>query len=219
MEPQQARVPAAAGDEARSRAVAEESRQTQWAGRGFLRELFLGNFHFDWVDGPGAGRDRPEAAEFHAKLRAFMEREVDSAAIDADGQYPPAVIDGLRKLGAFGMKIPKQYGGLGFNQLEYSRALEICGRYDGNIVALLSAHQSIGVPQPLKMFGTEEQKQRFLPRCARGAISAFALTEPQVGSDPARVATTRRAPAERRLRAQRREAVVHQRHVRRAASW
>jgi alkylation response protein AidB-like acyl-CoA dehydrogenase len=190
MEPQHARVSANAGDEARSRAVAEESRETQWAGRGFLRELFLGNYHFDWVSGPASATIGPVAAEFHAKLRAFMEREVDSAAIDAEGRYPTAVIDGLRNLGAFGMKIPGVYGGLGFNQLEYSRALEICGRYDGNIVALLSAHQSIGVPQPLKIFGTEEQKQRFLPRCARGAISAFALTEPQVGSDPARVATT-----------------------------
>jgi alkylation response protein AidB-like acyl-CoA dehydrogenase len=183
--------PPRAGDsEAQSRAVAEQSRQTEWSGRGFLRELFLGNFRYDWVRGPSKASIGAEAAEFHAKLREFMEHEVDGAAIDAQGEYPHEVIDGLRKLGAFGMKIPKQYGGLGFNQLEYSRALEICGRCDGNVVALLSAHQSIGVPQPLKMFGTEEQKRRFLPRCARGAISAFALTEPDVGSDPARVATT-----------------------------
>ena len=133
------------------------------------------------------------------------------------GEYPTQVIDGLRELGAFGMKIPKEYGGLGLNQLEYSRAIEICGRYDGNIVALLSAHQSIGVPQPLKLFGTEEQKKRYLPRCAAGAISAFALTETEVGCDPGAARDARRAHARGRLRAERREAVVHERHVRRAA--
>jgi alkylation response protein AidB-like acyl-CoA dehydrogenase len=61
------------------------------------------------------------------------------------------------------------------------------GSHDANVTALLSAHQSIGVPQPIMLFGTEEQKRRYLPRCARGAISGFALTEPAVGSDPARV--------------------------------
>jgi alkylation response protein AidB-like acyl-CoA dehydrogenase len=88
------------------------------------------------------------------------------------------------------MKIPTEYGGLGLNQVEYSQIMELLGTYCGNISALLSAHQSIGVPQPLKVFGTEEQKREFLPRCAAGAISAFALTEPSVGSDPAQLQTT-----------------------------
>jgi len=184
------RSPSTTEAEQFSREVAESARETEWSGRGFLRELFLGNFRYDWVSGPLSAAIRPEAAELHRKLRAFLEREVDSEAIDQEGKYPEEVIDRLRELGAFGMKIPKEYGGLGFNQLEYSRALEICGRYDGNICALLSAHQSIGVPQPLKLFGTEEQKHKFLPRCAKGAISAFALTEPNVGSDPASVSTT-----------------------------
>ena len=74
--------------------------------------------------------------------------------------------------------------------LEYSKLMELLGSVDGNVEALLSAHQSIGVPQPLLYFGTEEQKRRFLPRCAAGEISAFALTEDDVGSDPARLATT-----------------------------
>jgi hypothetical protein len=181
---------AATTEEQHSREVAESARQKEWTGRGFLRELFLGGYRFDWIDEVPPGEISGEARAFHVSLREFFEREVDSAAIDARGEYPPQVVEGLRKLGAFGMKIPKEYGGLGFNQLEYTRALEICGRYDGNVTALLSAHQSIGVPQPLKVFGTEEQKQRFLPRCARGAISAFALTEAQVGSDPASLATT-----------------------------
>ncbi len=110
--------------------------------------------------------------------------------IDATGEYPPEVIEGLRRLGAFGMKIPKKYGGLGFTNVEYAKVMRLLGSVDGNVSALLSAHQSIGVPQPLKLFGTEEQKQKYLPRCASGEISAFALTEPNVGSDPARVSTT-----------------------------
>ncbi len=180
----------ATSGEQHSREVAESARQKEWTGRGFLRELFLGNYRFDWIDEVKPGEISAEARTFFAALRDFFEREVDSVAIDARGEYPREVVDGLRKLGAFGMKIPKEYGGLGFNQLEYTRALEICGRYDGNVTALLSAHQSIGVPQPLKVFGSEAQKQRFLPRCARGAISAFALTEADVGSDPASLATT-----------------------------
>ena len=111
-------------------------------------------------------------------------------AIDETGEYPEHVVDGLRKLGAFGMKIPKEYGGLGFTVSEYCKVMEMVGSYDGNVTALLSAHQSIGVPQPLKLFGTPEQKKKYLPRCAAGAISAFALTEPHVGSDPASLSTT-----------------------------
>src|SRR6266853_578670 len=109
-------------------------------------------------------------------------------------EYPPAVLAGLRRQGAFGMKISRDYGGLGFTVSEYCRAMELVGSYDGNLAAVLSAHQSIGVPQPLKLFGTVEQKAKYLPRCAAGAISAFALTESGVGSDPASLATT----AERR---------------------
>ena len=181
--------------EEESRRVAEQSRQEVWEGRGFLRELFLGRLSLDLVHPfPHAGPERPEFARFIEDLRAFLRDEVDPAAIDQSGEYPPPLLEGLRRLGAFGMKIPKQYGGLGFTVSEYCRAMELVGSYDGNIAAVLSAHQSIGVPQPLKLFGTEAQKARYLPRCAAGAISAFALTEPGVGSDPASLATT----AERR---------------------
>ena len=109
---------------------------------------------------------------------------MDPVAIDTTGEYPPHVVDGLRRLGAFGMKIPTEYGGLGFTNVEYNRVMTLLGSLDGNIAALLSAHQSIGVPQPLKLFGTEEQKKKFLPRCAAGEISAFALTETDVGPTP-----------------------------------
>ena len=99
-------------------------------------------------------------------------------------------MDGLRRLGAFGIKIPREYGGLGFSVSEYTTIMQMVGSYDSNISALLSAHQSIGVPQPLKLFGTDAQKRKYLPRCAAGAISAFALTEPHVGSETASLSTT-----------------------------
>ncbi len=177
--------------EEESRRVAEESREQEWQGRGFLRDLFLGEFSVDLVHPfPAAGEDRPEFAAFYQKLHDFLLNEVDSVQIDETGEYPEHVVDGLRKLGAFGMKIPVEYGGLGFTISEYCKAMELIGSYDGNVTALLSAHQSIGVPQPLKLFGTTEQKEQFLPRCAAGAISAFALTEPHAGSDPASLTTT-----------------------------
>lgn len=178
------------GNEVESRRVAEEAREREWAGRGVLREIFLGRFHFGWIEHFPETAIREPAREFLVRLRTFLEQRVDSARIDQTGEYPEHVIQGLRELGAFGMKIPVAYGGLGFNIVEYARAIELCAEYDGNIVALLSAHQSIGVPQPIELFGTEEQKRNYLPRCARGAISAFALTEPDVGSDPASLATT-----------------------------
>jgi len=177
--------------EAESRKVAEESRETEWAGRGFLRELFLGSFSLELIHPfPDVQKARPEFTKFYADLRQFLLEKVDPVVIDETGEYPEHVVDGLRKLGAFGMKIPKDYGGLGFTVSEYTRVMQMVGAYDGNICALLSAHQSIGVPQPLKLFGTPDQKKKYLARCAAGAISAFALTEPHVGSDPASLSTT-----------------------------
>ena len=88
-------------------------------------------------------------------------------------------------MGAFAIKVPKQYGGLGLSQVNYGRAAMLLGSWDANLTALVSAHQSIGVPQPLLLFGTEEQKAKYLPRVARHEISAFALTEMNAGSDPA----------------------------------
>ena len=176
--------------------LAESSRESQWRKPSFLRDLFLGRFHPDLVDQPQEPPEREEFRRFMDRLEDFLREEVDSALIDATGEYPPAVIRGLTRLGAFGMKIPKEYGGLGLSQWEYGRVMALLGSVDGNITALLSAHQSIGVPQPVKIFGTEDQKQRFLPRCAAGAISGFALTEPDVGSDPASLSTTAKPSAD-----------------------
>lgn len=175
----------------RSREVAEASREKQWRGASFVKELFLGNFRLDLVHPyPYPDNARPEFRAFYERLRAFLDTEVDPVAIDETGEYPPEVVEGLRRLGAFGMKIPTKYGGLGLTHPEYVEVMKLLGSYDANITALLSAHQSIGVPQPVKLFGSDELKERYLPRCAKGAISAFALTEPAVGSDPARLQTS-----------------------------
>ncbi len=177
--------------EQESREIAEQARQQEWEGRAFIRELFLGGLPLDLVHPfPAERTERPEFRKFYDAMADFMRNDVDSVAIDQTGEYPEAVVDGLRKLGAFGMKVPKEYGGLGFTVSEYCRVMEMVGSADGNIGALLSAHQSIGIPQPLKLFGTPEQKKKYLTRCAAGAISAFALTEPHVGSDPASLSTT-----------------------------
>ena len=119
----------------------------------------------------------------------FLNEHVDPDEIDRTGEIPQEVIDGLAQMGAFGIKVSPQYGGLGLSQTNYCRAGIMLGSYCGNLTALISAHQSIGVPQPLILFGTEEQKRRFLPRVASGEISAFALTEMKVGSDPAKMET------------------------------
>jgi len=183
--------------ELESRKVAEASRETEWKQPSFLREMFLGNFRLDLIHPyPQPGEERAEFAAFYNAIKEFLRDEVDVIEIDTTGEYPEHVVDGLRKLGAFGMKIPKKYGGLGFTNIEYQKVMHLLGSLDGNLSALLSAHQSIGVPQPLKLFGSETLKQKYLPRCAAGDISAFALTEAQVGSDPARLLTSAEKTAE-----------------------
>ncbi len=182
--------PATSVDEAR--AVAESARETEWTAPSFLRELFAGRLPLALVH-PFPAPDPEQvakAAPFLAELERFLREEVDSDAIDREGMIPERVIQGLREMGAFGIKIDERYGGLGLSQLMYTRAIGMVTSHDGSLTALLSASQSIGVAVPLKLFGTPEQKQRFLPRLAMGAISAFALTETGVGSDPAGLATT-----------------------------
>ena len=110
--------------------------------------------------------------------------------IERDARIPDEYLAGLAELGVFGMKIPRDYGGLGLSLVYYGRALALLGSVHPSLGALLSAHQSIGVPEPVKVFGTPAQKQEYLPRCAAGAITAFLLTEPDVGSDPARMGST-----------------------------
>ncbi|HET6229986.1 MAG TPA: acyl-CoA dehydrogenase family protein [Longimicrobiaceae bacterium] len=177
--------------EQESRDVAEAARETEWTAPSFVRELFLGNFRLDLIHPypQQTPEDKAKTDAYVEKLRAFMDT-VDSDAIDRTGELPPEVVQGLKDMGAFGMKIPEEYGGIGLSQVGYGRAIQTVTSRDGSLTALLSAHQSIGVPQPIKMFGTPEQKKKYLPRLAKGAVSAFALTEPAVGSDPAAMTTT-----------------------------
>jgi alkylation response protein AidB-like acyl-CoA dehydrogenase len=179
-------------DAQHSREIAEQSRASSWQGSSFLRELFLGRLRTDLLPETPLPSDRHEFRVFYSELKRFLREEVDPAAIDAQGEYPERMIEGLRELGAFGLKIDRKHGGLGFNHREYVEVMQLLGSYCGNTTALLSAHQSIGVPLTVELFGSPALKNKYLPRCAAGAISAFALTEPAVGSDPARLATVAR---------------------------
>ncbi|MEU8764502.1 acyl-CoA dehydrogenase family protein [Streptomyces sp. NPDC048659] len=178
--------------EREARQVAEAARQQDWHKPSFAKELFLGRFRLDLIHPHPlpADEDVRRGEAFLAKLREFCATRVDGARIEREARIPDETVTGLKELGALGMKIDPKYGGLGLTQLYYNRALALVGSVSPALGALLSAHQSIGVPQPLKLFGTQEQKDAFLPRLARDAISAFLLTEPDVGSDPARLATT-----------------------------
>ncbi|SDJ69751.1 acyl-CoA dehydrogenase family protein [Streptomyces indicus] len=178
--------------EREARQVAEAAREQDWRKPSFAKELFLGRFRLDLVHPHPMppDEDARRGEEFLAKLRDFCETRIDGARIEREARIPDEVINGLKELGALGMKIDTKYGGLGLTQVYYNKALALVGSANPALGALLSAHQSIGVPQPLKLFGTQEQKDAFLPRLARTDISAFLLTEPDVGSDPARLATT-----------------------------
>ncbi|NUR29998.1 MAG: acyl-CoA dehydrogenase, partial [Catenulispora sp.] len=174
-----------------ARRVAEAAREAGWRKPSFAKELFLGRFRLDLVHPhpTASAADAATGAAFLEKLEAFLTEQVDPELIEREARIPDDVVRGLMGLGAFGMKIDQKYGGLGLSQVSYNRALMLVGSVSPALGAMLSAHQSIGVPQPLKLFGTEEQKREFLPRCVK-CISAFLLTEPDVGSDPARLATS-----------------------------
>jgi alkylation response protein AidB-like acyl-CoA dehydrogenase len=185
--------PVASVTEQESRALAEESREAEWGKPSFAKELYLGRFRLELIhphptSEPGMAA-RGEA--FLGRLREFCTTQVAAGLrIECEDRIPDELVQGLADLGVFGIKIPQEYGGLGLSAVYYNRALELIGTVHPSLGALVSAHQSIGVPEPLKLFGSPEQKRRYLPRCARGAISAFLLTEPDVGSDPARLHMT-----------------------------
>ncbi|MEP6709428.1 MAG: acyl-CoA dehydrogenase family protein [Verrucomicrobiota bacterium] len=167
--------------------LAESSRDPLDDRGSFASNLFVGRYDFGriypWPE--QSAEDVAAGMEFLSKLENYLRENVDADEIDRTGEIPQKNIDDLFAMGAFAIKIPKQYGGLGLSQVNYGRAAMLLGSWDANLTALVSAHQSIGVPQPLLLFGTEEQKQKYLPRVARHEISAFALTESHAGSDPA----------------------------------
>jgi alkylation response protein AidB-like acyl-CoA dehydrogenase len=174
-----------------ARAVAEAARESGWDRPSFAKGLYLGHFDLSlvhpWPTADPADVERGEA--FMALLTEFA-GTMDGRVIERDSKIPDEYLRGLAELGVFGMKIPQEYGGLGLSLVYYGRALALLGSVHPSLGALLSAHQSIGVPEPVKVFGTPEQKRKYLPRCAAGAITAYLLTEPDVGSDPARMGST-----------------------------
>src|SRR3954462_10249464 len=144
--------------EEEARDVAEAARESDWAGASFARDIYLGRFSLDLIH--PAGKPDPDeearARPFLDKLRKFLET-VDSDMIDRTGNIPEEYVDELRAMGAFGIKIPKEYGGLGLHYDSYVKAMAMVTSKDGSLTALLSAHQSIGLPQPLALFGTDDQ--------------------------------------------------------------
>lgn len=172
--------------------VVEEAREKAWRLPSLLADLYNGRFRPDLIlpfpdQDP---HDRRIGDDYVKKVEAFIRTHLDADEVDRTGEIPPHVIKGFVELGCLGMKIPSEYGGLGLSQTNYNRVIGLIASHCGSTAVWLSAHQSIGVPQPVMLFGTEEQKRRYLPRLVQGAISGFALTEPDVGSDPARLSTT-----------------------------
>ncbi len=172
--------------------VAEEAREKEWKYPSFIGDLYLGRFRWDLIHPypEQSEADRKIGDEICEKISRFLQANLDPDKVDRTGEVPKHVIDGLAKMGCFGIKIPKEYGGLHLSQVNYIRVIHLVASYCASTAIWLSAHQSIGVPQPLMLFGTEEQKRKYLPRFSAGQISAFALTEPDVGSDPANMSTT-----------------------------
>ncbi len=170
-------------------AIAEEARSAEYIHPSFGAQLFMGKFSsplllpFPTQD----ENDKLEGDQIIDPLLEYLKENLDPEEVDANRTIPKHVIQELKDRGIFALKVPKEYNGLGFSQANYNRLVMAVAAYCGGTAVLISAHQSIGVPQPLKMYGTEEQKKRFFPRFREGSISAFALTEPDVGSDPAKM--------------------------------
>lgn len=171
--------------------LAEEAREQEWAQPSFVAELFQGRLRWDMLlpFPEQSAEDKKIGDELLAKIEKVLKQHIDPDEVDRTGDLPKAAVQALADLKCFAMRIPKEYGGLGLSQVNYNRSLYLVASYCASTAVWLSAHQSIGVPKPLLMFGTEEQKRKYFPKFVQGWISAFALTEPDVGSDPARMKT------------------------------
>jgi len=158
---------------------------------GFAKGLFFGHFNAPLLFPYPVLKpeERPLVEQAVREVQQFFDKEVDSVAIDRDADIPPDVVAGLVRLGVLGMTAPKEYGGRGFSQLGYCRIMEVIGGHDSSVAVFVNAHHSIGI-RALVLFGNDEQKRRWLPGLVRGEqLAAFALTEPEAGSDAANVQT------------------------------
>jgi acyl-CoA dehydrogenase family member 9 len=159
---------------------------------GFAKGLFFGHFNapllFPYPTLNPA--EREETEKLVADVRRFADEHIDAAAIDRNAEIPASVVEGLGRLGVLGLTAPREYGGKGLSQLANTKVMEVIGGHDPGVGVFINAHHSIGI-RALLLFGTEEQKRRYLPPLARGEqLAAFALTEPQAGSDASNVQTT-----------------------------
>jgi alkylation response protein AidB-like acyl-CoA dehydrogenase len=156
---------------------------------GFAKGLFLGHFVADWVMPyprvPAA--QQTELDKSLTELRQFLDAELDPVEIDRQAEIPRKVIDGLGRVGVLGMTAPMEYGGHGFSQMANCKILEEIGTRCASTSVFVNAHHSIGI-RALLLFGTHEQKQKWLPKLVTGEhLGAFALTEREAGSDAANV--------------------------------
>jgi acyl-CoA dehydrogenase family protein 9 len=159
---------------------------------GFVKALFFGHFQsrllFPYPQ--LAPAERQEVDQAVAAVRQFCHDHIDAAAIDRQAEIPRSVIEGLGRLGVLGMTAPREYGGRGLGQLAYTRIMEVIGGHCASTAVFVNAHHSIGI-RALLLFGTQEQKRRWLPPLVSGEkLAAFALTEPEAGSDASNVQTT-----------------------------
>src|SRR5437016_3417292 len=171
-------------------AQAEEILGDRLQAVGFVKGLFFGQYLAErLLPYPNVDYDAG-TTELAQRLQQFCAREVDPVAIDRQAEIPQSVVSGLGQLGILGACLPKDCGGLALTQSSYCRLLEVLGGHCGSTALFVNAHHSIG-PRAIVLFGTEEQKRRYLPKLASGEwISAFALTEPEAGSDAANVQST-----------------------------
>ena len=168
-------------------AVAETARDKA-SYSGFLAGLFETDVRWDLFTSIGIPQTSPAALDFLERFKIAL-IPLNPERVDSEGELPEPVLKTLAEIGAFGIKIPRRFGGLELTQSEYQKVATLCASFDASLTVLLSAAQSIGVPEPLRLFGTEEQKAKYLPRLARGEISGFALTERNVGCDISKVET------------------------------
>ena len=176
-------------DEREAMEMAEVAREKESKFSSFMKKLFMGTFDpkFFFPLPKQSPQEKLIGDEICQKVNDFLKKNLDPDEVDETRRIPDTVIRGLAEMGLFGMKIPKKYGGMGLSIVNYNRVITVVSSYCGSTSVLLSAHQSIGVSEPLKQFGTDSQKEKYLPRIAKGAISGLALTEKDVGSDPAQM--------------------------------
>ena len=167
-----------------------EAVREHLSGDSFMSGLFLGRPDFKLLLPPDEPpEEKAEGLAYCEKIEAFLKEHVDPDEIERTAKIPEHVLKGLLDLGAFGMKIPKKYGGLGFSHTNYGRVLTVIASWNNILSLTVAVPQSIGIGMPILMYGNEEQKQEYLPLVARKEITAFALTEPETGSDAANVQT------------------------------